>query len=139
VSEWVSAYCLTPKWAIFQVYSWWQQVTFWWDDDDVRFVLDQNAELDFCSARLLKQQSAGRHVSPLGHIIPIPSQPVFDLTLSFYVLTEEATNANLLVFDLTRTGLEPTIYRTWAELANHYTGTDACGSQLFELSHNENK
>jgi hypothetical protein len=56
-------------------------------------------QTDLHSASSLKQQSAGRHVSPLGHIIPIPSQPVFDLTLSFYVLTEEATNANLLVFD----------------------------------------
>jgi hypothetical protein len=29
---------------------------------------------------LLKQQSAGRHVTPLEHIILIPSQPVFALT-----------------------------------------------------------
>ena len=43
----------------------------------VRFVLDQHAELDFYSASLLKQQSAGRHVAPLRHIILIPSQPVF--------------------------------------------------------------
>ena len=40
----------------------------------------QHAELDFYSASSLKQQSAGRHVAPLGHIILIPSQPVFDLT-----------------------------------------------------------
>ena len=32
------------------------------DDDDVRFVLDQHAELDFYSASSLKQQSVGRHV-----------------------------------------------------------------------------
>ena len=31
-----------------------------WDDNDVRFVLDQHAYLDFFSARLLKQQSAGK-------------------------------------------------------------------------------
>jgi len=29
----------------------------------------------------MKQQSAGRHVAPLGHIILISSQPVFALTL----------------------------------------------------------
>ena len=29
----------------------------------------------------LKQQSAGRHVAPLGHIILIPDQPVFALSL----------------------------------------------------------
>jgi hypothetical protein len=36
--------------------------------------------LDFYSASSLKQQSAGRHVAPLGHIILIPSQPVFALS-----------------------------------------------------------
>jgi hypothetical protein len=46
-------------------------------DDDVRFVLDQHAELEFYSASSLKQQSADRHVASLGHIILIPSQPVF--------------------------------------------------------------
>jgi hypothetical protein len=45
--------------------------------DEVRFVLDQHAELDFNSASSLKQQSAGRHIAPLGHNILIPKQPVF--------------------------------------------------------------
>jgi len=46
-----------------------------------RFVLDQHAELDFYSASSsLKQQSAGRHVAPPGHIILIQSQPVFALS-----------------------------------------------------------
>jgi hypothetical protein len=31
------------------------------------------------SASSLKQQSADEHVAPLGHIILIPSQPVFAL------------------------------------------------------------
>ena len=30
----------------------------WWNDDEVHFVLDQHAELDFYSASSLKQQSA---------------------------------------------------------------------------------
>jgi hypothetical protein len=51
-----------------------------WNDGDVCFVLDQHAELDFYSAGSLKQQSADRHVAPLGHIILIPSQPVFALS-----------------------------------------------------------
>jgi hypothetical protein len=38
-----------------------------------------HAELDFYSASSLKQQSTVRHVAPLGHIILIPSQPVFAL------------------------------------------------------------
>ena len=46
----------------------------------VRFVLDQHAELDFYSASSLKQQSTDRHVALLGHIILIPSQPVFALS-----------------------------------------------------------
>ena len=50
-----------------------EQVNFQWDDDGVRFVLDQHAELDFYSASSLKQQSAGRHVAPLGHIFLIPT------------------------------------------------------------------
>jgi hypothetical protein len=53
-----------------------------WDDDEVRFVLDQHTELDFYSASSLKQQSADRHVAPLGHIILIPSRPVFAVFLS---------------------------------------------------------
>ena len=36
----------------------------------------------------------------------------------------EATNSNSIVFGLTRLGLEPTIYRTQDQHANHYT-TDA--------------
>jgi hypothetical protein len=38
-------------------------------DNDVRFVLDQYAELDFYSASSLKQQSVGIHVAPLGQVI----------------------------------------------------------------------
>jgi hypothetical protein len=42
-------------------------------DDEIHFVLDQQAELDLYSARSLKQQSMGRHVATLGDIILIPS------------------------------------------------------------------
>ena len=58
-----------------------EQVNFQWDDNDddgVRFVLDQHAELDFYSASSLKQQSADRYVAPL--VILIPRQPVFALS-----------------------------------------------------------
>ena len=60
--------------------SWREQVNFQWDDDEVRFILDQHAELDFYSASSLKQQSVGKHVVPLGHIVMIPSRPVFALS-----------------------------------------------------------
>jgi hypothetical protein len=39
--------------AIFQL-SWREQVNFQWNDDEVRFVLDQHTELDFYSASSLK-------------------------------------------------------------------------------------
>jgi hypothetical protein len=37
------------------------------------------------------------------------------------VLTRKASNANVIVFGLTRQESEPTIYRTRSEHANHYT------------------
>ena len=77
----MSDYCLTPtQQFVFAAISWREQVNFQWNDDEVRFVLDQHAELNFNSVGSLKQQSVGRHVAPLGHIILIPSQPVFALS-----------------------------------------------------------
>jgi hypothetical protein len=58
--------------SIFAAISWREQVNFQSDGDEIRFVLDQHAEVDFYSASSLEKQSA-----PLGHIILIPSQPVF--------------------------------------------------------------
>ena len=82
---------------------------FQWDDDEVCYVLDQHAELDFYSAT---SQSSSRHVASLGHIILIPSQPS--------MLSGEAANTNFMVVGLTRPWLEPTINRTHGEHANHY-------------------
>ena len=48
---------------------WREHVTFWWDADEVCFVVDHHPQLDFYSASSLKQQSIGRHVAPLGHIV----------------------------------------------------------------------
>ena len=47
----------------FSAISWWEQVILdhWWDDNDVCFVLDQHAYLDFYSASSLKQQSTSQH------------------------------------------------------------------------------
>jgi len=50
------------------------------NDDEVRFVLAQHAELEFYSASSLKQQSTGRHITLLGHTILIPSQSDFALS-----------------------------------------------------------
>ena len=76
-SEWL---LFNANSAIFQLYhgenKLWMR--WWWG----LFVLDQHAELDFYSASSLKQQSADKHVAPLGHIILIPNQPVFVLFLN---------------------------------------------------------
>ena len=65
MSEWL---LFNPKSAIVQPCR--EQVNFQWYDDEVCFVLDQHAELVF-SVSPLKQQSLGRPVAPLGHIILI--------------------------------------------------------------------
>jgi hypothetical protein len=60
--EWVS-----DSWhqmSNFSALSWREQVTFWWDDYDFLFVVDQHTESDFYSATSLKQQSVYRHVTP---------------------------------------------------------------------------
>jgi hypothetical protein len=43
-------------------------------------------------------------------------------------ISGESTNTNVIVFGLSRPGLEPTIYHTRGEHANHYA-TDAVGWQ----------
>jgi hypothetical protein len=55
----------------------------------------------------------------LGHIIRIPSQSVYALSPQCCVLSGEVTNT--IVFGLTQSGLEPTIYRTRVDNASHYT------------------
>jgi hypothetical protein len=89
----VSYCCLTPIQQFFSAISWREQVNFQWsngDDDDVDDDDDdddddkvQHAELDkfYYSASSLKQQSAGRHVTPPWHIILIPNQPVCSFSL----------------------------------------------------------
>jgi hypothetical protein len=75
----VSGPCLKPT-QLFVAISWWEQVNFQRNDYESRFVLDQHAKLNYYSASSLKQQSADRHIAPLGYIIMIPSQLVFALS-----------------------------------------------------------
>lgn len=83
------------------------------------------------NASSLKQQSAGRDVTPLVHVILILSQPVFALSLQCCMLNGEATNTIFIVFGLTRPGLEPTIYHTRREHAHHYITIILC--VIFQL------
>ena len=91
---------------------------FVWNNDEVRFALSQHAS--FYSASSLKQESADRHFAPLGNIILIPNQPIFALSPQCCGLSEKVTNTNFMIFGLTRPGLEPTIYHTRGEHANHH-------------------
>ena len=49
------------------------------------------------SASSLKHQSMHAHVAPFGHILPIPSKPVFALTPQSCMLSGEAANTNFIV------------------------------------------
>jgi hypothetical protein len=73
----------------FSAISWQEQVNYQWDDDDVHFVLDQDAELDFYSASSLKQPSVNRNVAPLGHMFLIPSNQSLFFLLNATCLVEK--------------------------------------------------
>jgi hypothetical protein len=62
-----------------------------------------------------------------GHIILIPNQ-----YLVFLLNVACLADTNFIVFGLTRSGLEPTIYHTRVEHTNHYT-TD----EVFRRLHND--
>ena len=49
----------------FSAISWWEKVTYRWDDD-VRFVLDQHSKMDFCKVRVLAYSAVDRGFGPLS-------------------------------------------------------------------------
>jgi hypothetical protein len=51
----------------------WKQAIFQLDGSEARYVLEQQALLDFHNASSLKQNSADRHVKPLRQRILIPT------------------------------------------------------------------
>jgi hypothetical protein len=95
ILEWASECCTYGKWANFKLYhaeNKFQSMRWYCplitrpthragDEDEVRFVLDQNASLDIYS--WLKQHSVERHIAPLRHIIVIPRQRVFLVSSNF--------------------------------------------------------
>ena len=112
LSEWL---LLNNKWVIFQLYqSWREQVTF----DEMMMskkcllCSTRPTSLDFYCASSLKQQSVGRHVPPLEHIILILNQPVFALSPKCWMISREATNTNFIVFGVTHPGIKRMIYHT---------------------------
>jgi hypothetical protein len=81
----------------------------------------------FSSAISLKQQSTGRHVAPLWHII-LWFQPIFVITPKCYALSGEAENTNFIIFDLS--GLWLVLYHTHGRYTTHYTINVVQGSIL---------
>jgi hypothetical protein len=59
--------------------------------------------LEYYSGSSQKQQSMGMYVTPLGHVILIPRQPVFVLSLLCCVLSADSININVIVFGLLST------------------------------------
>ena len=105
--------------------SWREQVNFQWDDDEFRFVLDQHTEVDFLLVLAHWNNSPRIYMSPYSDTLSwFRRQPLFALSSYCCMISGEATNTNNIVFGLTRSGLEHTIYSTRGEHANLYT-TDA--------------
>jgi len=80
LSYWVSDCCLTPTPKFFQLYHGKNKLNsmkWWWCPLCTKLTCLVGF---FYSASSLKQQQADKHVAPLGHIIPITSQPVFALS-----------------------------------------------------------
>jgi hypothetical protein len=50
------------------------------DDDEVRFVLDQRASVEFYNNSSLEKQCVDSHVLQFGHIIQILSKQIFALS-----------------------------------------------------------
>jgi hypothetical protein len=126
VSEWL---LFNTNSAIFQLYlTWREQVSFQWDDDEVRFVLDQHAELDFYSAHW----NNSPWVVMLLHsdkLFWFRAKQTLLFLLNAACFNGEATNTNFIVLGWTRSGLEHTTYHTGGEHANHYA-TDVVAGEI---------
>ena len=108
--------CLPPKEPFFS-YIMTRTTYIRWDDNDVRFVLNQHAWLYSFSTSSLKQQSAGRHVASRRHADSEPTS----LSPQWCVLSGESPNINVMVFGLTQPRYEPTIYYTRIDHVHRYT------------------
>ena len=108
VSEWL---LFDAKWVIYQQYHW-RSSGIWC----------AHAKMVFYTSSSLIQQSAGRHIAPMGHIILILSQAVFVFTQYSWVFTWEVTYTNYIFFGLTRLELEPTTYDTQDGLPLYHRG-----------------
>jgi hypothetical protein len=78
----------------FSAISWWEQVLFRWNDDDIHFELDQHANGFYSNSSMKQWFMMQVYMSPsLGHIILILSPPVF-VTPQWWLPSGEAANTN---------------------------------------------
>ena len=115
--------CHLSEWVFsnLSAISWRKQVYHQRDDDEVRCVLDQHAELDFI---VLAHWNNSLWVDMTLHSDTLfrfrANQPLLFL-LHAACLVEKQQKSSFIVFGLILPGLEPpTIYRTRGEHANHY-------------------
>ena len=111
----------------FSFISWWEQINYQQDDDEVCFVLDQHAELEFCSANSPRVDMS-LHSDTLFWFRTNQSL----LFLLNAACLAEKQQIPILVFGLTWLGLEPTIYCTRGEHTKplHHP-TDAVGANEY--------
>ena len=127
VSEWLFII------ANFSAISRREQVHIQWNDDDVRFVLDQHAEFDFYSAVHWSNNSRinmSQHSDTLSWF-RVNQSLLFLLNAG--CLAEKQQIPILLLYSLTRSGFEPTIYPTRGKHASHNT-IDAVNWELYRTS-----
>ena len=113
VSEWVDS-CLPPTQQL-SSYIMPRTMRRWWGP------LCSRPTLNIYSASSLKQQSRVDMSPHSDTLSGFRAEPVFALNPSCCVLSGEETHTNFLVFGLTRSELQLTIYYTRGEHANHYT------------------
>ena len=122
-------YLWHPYWlSYFSPISWQEYVTFWWDDNDVRFVLDQTLSWIFIVLAHWTNSSRIDMSLHLDTLFWFTTKQCFLLLLSAGILNGEATITNIIVFGLTRLGFETTFYRIRGVHADHYT-TDWFGAE----------
>ena len=94
----------------FLAISWREQAIFQWNDDDIHFVLDQNANLDFYIVLALENETTLCEWTccSIRNIIRFLRQPVFALISWRCRFSREAT----YTIGLTLPELEPTIHHT---------------------------
>ena len=119
MSEYVSDCCLMPTQQIFQLYHGENKLIF--NEMMMSALYKTNTLSQICI--VLAHWNNSPRVDMFPHSNTLSWLRANQSLLFFLnaVCKSEEHNANFIIFGLTRSGLEPTISRTWGEYANHYT------------------